>query len=79
MGAKCLTRLAPHGPAPRAVLAPIVGHAGDGNLHVCFIIDPDDAGEMARSEALNERMVMRALKVALDPENPMNPGKMLRV
>ena len=95
------------------LLAPIVGHVGDGNFHVCFIIDPDDAEEMARSEALNERMVMRALamggtctgehgigtgkmaflqaehgeavavmralKLALDPDNLMNPGKMLRV
>ena len=95
------------------LLAPIVGHAGDGNFHVCFIIDPDDAEEMARSEALNERMVMRALamggtctgehgigtgkmeflqaehgeavavmralKLALDPDNLMNPGKMLTV
>ena len=43
------------------LLAPIVGHVGDGNFHLCFIIDPDDAGEMARSQALNERMVMRAL------------------
>jgi D-lactate dehydrogenase (cytochrome) len=95
------------------LLAPIVGHAGDGNFHLSFIIDPDDKEEMARAQALNERMVMRALamggtctgehgigtgkmaflqaehgeavavmralKLALDPQNLMNPGKVLRV
>jgi len=43
------------------LLAPIVGHVGDGNFHLSFIIDPDDKDEMARAEALNERMVMRAI------------------
>ena len=93
--------------------APIVGHVGDGNFHVTFVIDPDDPEEMMRAEALNERMVMRALalggtctgehgvgtgkmhflvaehgdaiavmrqiKVAFDPDNIMNPGKILRL
>jgi D-lactate dehydrogenase (cytochrome) len=93
--------------------APIVGHVGDGNFHVTFVIDPDDAEEMQRAEALNERMVMRALalggtctgehgvgtgkmhflvaehgeavavmrqiKMALDPDNILNPGKILRI
>ncbi len=45
------------------LLAPIVGHVGDGNFHLCFILDPDDADEMARAKALNERMVMRALEM----------------
>ena len=95
------------------LLAPIVGHAGDGNFHLSFIIDPDDQVEMAKSKEVNDRMVLRALalggtctgehgigygkldfltaehgaavpvmrqiKLALDPENLMNPGKMLRV
>ena len=93
------------------VLAPIVGHVGDGNFHLTFLIDPEDAEEMARAEGVNERMVMRALamggtctgehgvgtgkmrflqaehgealsvmrqiKQALDPDNIMNPGKIL--
>ncbi len=93
------------------LIAPIVGHVGDGNFHLVIVVDPDDAEEMARAEALNERLVMRALamdgtstgehgvgygkigfleaehgegisvmrdlKRALDPQNIMNPGKIL--
>jgi len=93
------------------VLAPIVGHVGDGNFHLTFLIDPEDPEEMAKAEGVNERMVMRALamggtctgehgvgtgkmrflkaehgealsvmrqvKLALDPDNIMNPGKIL--
>ena len=33
----------------------------DGNFHLSFILDPDDAEELARAEAVNERMVARAL------------------
>ncbi|BBK29729.1 D-lactate dehydrogenase (cytochrome) [Stella humosa] len=95
------------------LLAPIVGHVGDGNFHLAFIIDPNDADEIARAQALNERMVhralamggtctgehgigygkmefltaehgeavsvMRMLKRALDPDNIMNPGKIVSV
>lgn len=39
----------------------IVGHVGDGNFHTAFIIDPDSTEELAEAEALNERMVRRAL------------------
>ncbi|WP_374447241.1 FAD-linked oxidase C-terminal domain-containing protein [Stella sp.] len=93
------------------LLAPIVGHVGDGNFHLAFIIDPDDPDEIARAQALNDRMVhralamggtctgehgigygkinfltaehgdavsvMRMLKKALDPDNIMNPGKIV--
>jgi D-lactate dehydrogenase (cytochrome) len=93
--------------------APIVGHAGDGNFHVLFVLNPNDPREMAEAERLNERVVhralslegtctgehgigcgkidfliaeqgdaigvMRAIKKALDPDNIMNPGKILRV
>ena len=43
------------------LLAPIVGHVGDGNFHVTFLLDPDDAGEAARADAVSDRMVRRAL------------------
>ncbi len=95
------------------VTAPLVGHVGDGNFHLVYLIDPDDAHEIAEAKRLNERMVMRALamdgtctgehgvghgkldfllaehgdavsvmraiKMALDPHNLMNPGKVVRV
>jgi len=47
--------------AESGLIAPIVGHVGDGNFHLVMVIDPEDADEMARAEKLNERMVMRAL------------------
>jgi D-lactate dehydrogenase (cytochrome) len=93
--------------------APIVGHVGDGNFHVVVVMDLEDAAEVARCKAFNERLVMRALamdgtctgehgigygkidfltaehgdavsvmraiKMALDPQNIMNPGKIVRV
>lgn len=47
--------------AESGLTAPIVGHVGDGNFHLVIAVDPDDEEEMARADALNERMVMRAL------------------
>ncbi len=95
------------------LIAPLVGHVGDGNFHLCFLIHPDKPEEVAEAERLNERLVLRALamggtctgehgigtgkmdflvaehgdavavmrqiKQALDPDNIMNPGKMLRI
>ncbi len=89
----------------------LVGHVGDGNFHLAFMIDPERPEELAEVEALNERLVrraiamegtctgehgvgigkmgflelehgeavdvMRAVKRALDPENIMNPGKVV--
>jgi D-lactate dehydrogenase (cytochrome) len=39
----------------------LLGHIGDGNFHLIFLIDPDDAEEAAAVAAINERMVHRAL------------------
>lgn len=35
--------------AELGLVAPIVGHAGDGNFHVTPLVDPADAGELARA------------------------------
>jgi D-lactate dehydrogenase (cytochrome) len=94
------------------LLAPIVGHVGDGNFHCSLLCDVDDAEEMARGEQFMQRLVeraqamdgtctgehgigqgkqkylkaelgieaieaMRAVKMALDPHNIFNPGKIV--
>ncbi|MDQ0395240.1 FAD-binding oxidoreductase [Labrys monachus] len=43
------------------LVAPIVGHVGDGNFHVQPLIDMTDAGEVAACEGFLERLVQRAL------------------
>jgi D-lactate dehydrogenase (cytochrome) len=45
------------------LIAPICGHVGDGNFHLCFMVDPSDAAEMTRVEAVYARMIRRALAV----------------
>jgi len=94
------------------LVAPIVGHAGDGNFHASILIDMDDADEVAKAAEfvifLNETAismdgsctgehgigqgkraylvkelgqgtvdVMGMVKRALDPDNILNPGKIL--
>jgi D-lactate dehydrogenase (cytochrome) len=44
-----------------ALIAPIVGHVGDGNFHVLILVDPADSGEIERARAFNDRLVARAL------------------
>ncbi|HXE19783.1 FAD-binding oxidoreductase [Castellaniella sp. UC4442_H9] len=39
----------------------IVGHVGDGNFHVQMLIDPDKPEEWQKSEAINHRLVHRAI------------------
>ncbi len=88
----------------------IVGHVGDGNFHVAYLIDPALPQERETAERLNHQLVQRAIaaggtctgehgiglhkqgflldeagagavammrqiKLALDPHNIMNPGK----
>jgi D-lactate dehydrogenase (cytochrome) len=94
------------------MIAPIVGHVGDGNFHVLPLVDMDDPDQIARGQAFVERLVdralamegtctgehgvgqkkmkyleaehgsealdlMRTLKRAIDPDNIMNPGKVV--
>jgi D-lactate dehydrogenase (cytochrome) len=95
------------------VTAVLVGHVGDGNFHLAFILDPNKPEELAEATRLNDRMVqraiamdgtctgehgvgygkmdflvaehgdavavMRTLKRALDPDNILNPGKIVRL
>jgi D-lactate dehydrogenase (cytochrome) len=94
------------------LIAPVVGHAGDGNFHASLLIDMEDADEVQKSADfiswLNEMAismdgtctgehgigqgkrpylvkelgqgtvdVMETIKKALDPDNILNPGKIL--
>ena len=43
------------------LIAPIVGHAGDGNFHLSVLIDGDDPTEMASAKSLISRLNGRAL------------------
>ena len=95
------------------LVAPLVGHVGDGNFHLVIVIDPDDPKDLKEAKRISDRLVLRALemdgtctgehgvghgkidfleaehgeaigamravKIALDPENIMNPGKIVRV
>ncbi|GJP35446.1 hypothetical protein CLOM_g19972 [Closterium sp. NIES-68] len=45
------------------LVAPIVGHVGDGNFHVLFIVDPDDQAELAAVKRVNDSLVARAIAV----------------
>ncbi|MES2414482.1 MAG: FAD-linked oxidase C-terminal domain-containing protein [Pseudomonadota bacterium] len=39
----------------------LVGHVGDGNFHFGYLIDPDSTAEREAAEALNHKLVSRAL------------------
>jgi len=43
------------------LLAPLVGHVGDGNFHLVFLVDPDRPEEIREAQRLNDRLVERAL------------------
>lgn len=45
------------------LIAPIVGHVGDGNFHVCFLVDPERPEELDEVRALAERIAERAIAV----------------
>lgn len=47
--------------AQASIPAPILGHVGDGNFHVIFVLDPDRPEEAEEAERLNARLVRRAL------------------
>jgi D-lactate dehydrogenase (cytochrome) len=60
------------------LIAPILGHVGDGNFHLSLLVDVDDGDEVARAEALLERLVERALAMegTCTGEHGVGQGKM---
>ena len=62
----------------RSMPSALVGHVGDGNFHLVFIIDPDKPGGNGRGRALNDRMVQRALAMdgTCTGEHGIGYGKM---
>ena len=60
------------------LIAPLVGHVGDGNFHLGFLINREDPKELAEAERLNERLVMRALAMdgTCTGEHGIGLGKM---
>ncbi|GLT24485.1 FAD-binding oxidase [Zoogloea oryzae] len=47
--------------AATGLIAPIVGHVGDGNFHVVILTEPDNPDQVHAAEALGRRIVERAL------------------
>ena len=46
----------------QGLLAPILGHVGDGNFHMTYLIHPDyEDEELPKYQALNDRLITRAL------------------
>ncbi|MBF0306828.1 MAG: FAD-binding protein [Alphaproteobacteria bacterium] len=56
----------------------IVGHVGDGNFHVLYMIDPADPAEVKLVEEANDRLVARALDMdgTCTGEHGVGYGKM---
>jgi D-lactate dehydrogenase (cytochrome) len=56
----------------------LVGHVGDGNFHLVFMIDPNRPEELAEANRLNDRMVARALAMegTCTGEHGVGYGKM---
>ncbi len=47
--------------AASGLVAPIVGHVGDGNFHLVILFDPADSGQRAKAEGLAHRVSLRAI------------------
>ena len=60
------------------VTAPILGHVGDGNFHVIFVVDPAQPAEMQEALRLNTRLIERALAMdgTCTGEHGVGLGKM---
>ncbi len=60
------------------LIAPIVGHVGDGNFHVGPMVDMNDPAEVAAAEKFLERLAERALRMegTCTGEHGVGQGKM---
>ena len=60
------------------LIAPIVGHIGDGNFHMTLLVDRDNPAEVANVEAFGKRLVERALAMdgTCTGEHGVGQGKM---
>jgi D-lactate dehydrogenase (cytochrome) len=60
------------------LIAPIVGHIGDGNFHLSIMVDRDAPAEVANVKAFSERLVERALAMdgTCTGEHGVGQGKM---
>jgi D-lactate dehydrogenase (cytochrome) len=60
------------------LVAPIIGHVGDGNFHLSLLVDMQDPDEVARAEGLLHRLVERALAMGgtCTGEHGVGQGKM---
>lgn len=60
------------------LVAPIAGHAGDGNFHLAIVLKPGDKDALAAASALNKRLVARALSMGgtCTGEHGIGAGKM---
>jgi D-lactate dehydrogenase (cytochrome) len=60
------------------LLAPICGHVGDGNFHLCVLFDPADPDERQRVETLTKRLAARAIALqgTSTGEHGIGHGKM---
>jgi len=58
--------------------APLVGHVGDGNFHLNFVFNRDDPAELSDVQALNHRLVHRAIAMGgtCTGEHGIGLGKM---
>src|SRR6185437_3988865 len=64
--------------AARGLVAPILGHVGDGNFHLTLLVDMADAAEVKAAKILCERLVERALAMdgTCTGEHGVGQGKM---
>jgi D-lactate dehydrogenase (cytochrome) len=64
--------------AEQKLLAPILGHVGDGNFHLTLLVDMSDPADVSRAKVLCERVVERALAMdgTCTGEHGVGQGKM---